>query len=53
VCAGLQHIVVALLLCFILTFRCGMSGEPAPRFIIKSQVTMKPYGQVCFMLFMK
>lgn len=27
--------------------RCGMSGEAAPRHIIRSQVTMKPYGQVC------
>ncbi len=26
--------------------RCGMSGEAAPRHIIRSQVTMKPYGQV-------
>jgi len=28
---AVSHIVVALLLCFILTFRCGtcMSGEPA------------------------
>lgn len=24
-----------------------MSGEAAPRHIIRSQVTMKPYGQVC------
>ena len=30
--------------------RCGMSGEPAPRYIIRSQVTMKPYGQVRVLL---
>lgn len=29
--------------------RCGMSGEPAPRCIIRSEITMKPYGQVCSM----
>ena len=32
----------------LLSLRCGMSGEPAPRHILRSQVTMKPYGQVRF-----
>ena len=27
-------------------FRIGMSGEAAPRFIIKSNVAMRPYGEV-------
>ena len=29
-----------------MALRCGMSGEAAPRHIIRSQVMMKPYGEV-------
>ena len=31
-------------------FRIGMSGEAAPRFIIKSNVAMRPYGEVSMQL---
>ena len=28
-------------------YRIGLSGEPAPRHMIPSTVSMKPYGEVC------
>ena len=35
-------------------YRLGVSGEPAPRYIIKSEVLMKPYGEVsCSLLLLK
>ena len=31
-------------------FRVGISGEPAPRHVIRSRVEMKPYGVVSYYL---
>ena len=43
------HALILLLFC-----RLGVSGEPAPRYIIKSEVLMKPYGEVSYsILFFK